>query len=84
MADQMPNPYRLVRYTTLGATEGIVAGWIMLLALKYLNITGLGTLINHSAQGQLALVMMLVFFGIRFGMVGIAWRLMVLLPDEPE
>lgn len=76
--------YRLVRYMLLGAAEGVVAGWVILLALKHLDVMGIGSLISTSSDGALALVMMLVFFGITFGMVGIAWRIMVLLPEEPE
>ena len=30
------------------------------------------------------MVLMLIWFGITFGMAGIAWRVMVLLPDEKE
>ena len=37
-----------------------------------------------SDQGALVLVVALGLFGITFGMLGIAWRLMVLLPEEPE
>lgn len=74
--------YRLFRYVALGAGEGVVAGWIILILLKYKNILGIGSLIDGSPQGGLALVMLLFFFGITFGMVGIAWRVMVLLPDE--
>ena len=76
------DPYRLFRYVALGAGEGIISGWIILILLKYQNILGIGTLIENSSQGGLALVMLLIFFGITFGMVGIAWRVMVLLPDE--
>ncbi|MEM9062574.1 MAG: hypothetical protein AAGD13_19110 [Pseudomonadota bacterium] len=78
------DPYRLMRYVGLGATEGIMAGWVILLILKHLDIARIGSLIANSENGALAFVMMLVFFGITFGMVGLAWRVMVLLPDETD
>ncbi len=79
-----PDPYRLVKYVALGAGEGVFAGWVVLMIIVKLNLMGLGGLLDRSADGALALVMLLGFFGITFGMVGIAWRVMVLLPDEPD
>ena len=79
-----PDPYRLVKYVALGAGEGVFAGWTILMAIVELDLMGLGSLIDRSADGALAFVMLLGFFGITFGMVGIAWRVMVLLPDEPD
>jgi hypothetical protein len=79
-----PDRYRLVRYVALGAGEGVFAGWAILMTVVKLDLMGLGGLIDRSADGALALVMLLGFFGITFGMVGIAWRVMVLLPDEPD
>ena len=84
MAGPRRDPYRLMRYTLLGACEGIVAGWITLLLFKHLDIGRIGSLIDGSDQGALVLVVALGLFGITFGMLGIAWRLMVLLPEEPE
>lgn len=78
------DPYRLVKYVALGALDGVAAGWVFLLALMHLDIGRIGTLIHGSDAGATMLVLALVFFGITFGMVGIAWRVMVLLPDEPE
>lgn len=84
MKDGKNDPYRLCRYVALGAGEGVVAGWIVLMAVIKLNLMGLDDLIDGSADGPLALVMLLGFFGATFGMVGIAWRVMVLLPDEKD
>lgn len=78
------DPYRLVKYVALGAGEGVFSGWIVLMLVVKLNLLGLGGLLDRSADGGLAMVMLLGFFGITFGMVGIAWRVMVLLPDEPD
>ena len=76
------DPYRLTKYVARGAGEGVAAGWVTLLILKWLDIGGIGSLIANSSDGSLALLMLLGFFGITFGMVGIAWRVMVMLPDE--
>jgi len=84
MTRPTPDPYRLFRYVALGAGEGVVAGWVLLLIMIRLDLTGLGGLIHRAADGALALVMLLAFFAITFGMVGIAWRVMVLLPDEED
>jgi hypothetical protein len=78
------DPYRLVKYVALGAGEGVFAGWLFLMIVLKANIMGLDDLIDGSADGPVALVMLLWFFGVTFGMVGIAWRVMVLLPDEKD
>ena len=74
------DPYRLVKYVARGALEGVLAGWVTLLIMKYLDIAGLQHLIHDHPDGPLAFVMLLIFFG----MIGIAWRVMVLLPDEKD
>ena len=82
------DPYRPVKYLALGGGDGVVAGWIILLILMKLDAVGLGVglgdLIDRSADGPLALILLLWLFGITFGMVGIVWRVMVLLPDEKD
>ena len=82
MTRKRHDPYRLFRYVSLGAGEGVISGWIILMLLKYQNILGIGSLIQNSSQSGRGFFMLLFFFGITFGMVGIAWRVMVLLPDE--
>ena len=78
------DPYRLMKYVARGAGEGIAAGWVTLLILKYLNIGRIGDLLTNTADGPLMFILALVMFGITFGMVGIAWRVMVLLPKEDD
>jgi len=82
MSRERPDPYRVFRYVALGAAEGIAAGWTALLILLRLDIGGMGRLIETSQNGVTALLMLLGFFAITFGMLGIAWRVMILLPDE--
>ena len=78
------DPYRLVKYVALGAGEGVFAGWLLLMIVVKLDLMGLGRLLDSSNDGALAMVMLLMFFGATFGMVGVAWRVMVLLPDERD
>lgn len=76
------DPWWLVKYVALAAAEGVAAGWAFLLILLWTDIGGLGTLVHGAAQGATALVILAVSFGVTFAFVGIAWRVMVLLPDD--
>lgn len=77
------DPNRLIRYVLISALDGVAAGWTFLLALLWLDIGGLGALVHGAADGgRLALLILLMSFGVTFGFVGIAWRVMVMLPDE--
>jgi hypothetical protein len=78
------DPYWLLKYVAVSAGDGIAAGWIFLLSLLYLDIGGLGSLVHGSESGPTALVIMLMSFAVTFGFVGIAWRVMVMLPDKDE
>lgn len=80
--DPEHDPYRLVKYVAVSAGDGIAAGWTCLLAMLWLDIGGLGTLVHGSEDGMVALVILLMSFGVTFGFVGIAWRVMVMLPNE--
>lgn len=82
MPDPQHDPYKLMRYVAISAGDGIAAGWTFLLALLWLDIGGLGTLVHNSASGPMAVVIMAMSFAVTFGFVGIAWRVMVLLPDQ--
>ena len=83
MAKEPPeDPYWLVKYVAVSAGDGIAAGWTFLLALLWLDIGGLGSLVHGSASGVTALIIMLMSFAVTFGFVGIAWRVMVMLPDD--
>lgn len=78
------DPYRLLKYVALGAGEGVFAGCLFVMILVKLDVGGMGQLIDRSTDGALALVMLLVSFSLTFAMIGIAWRVMVLLPDEKD
>lgn len=76
------DPYRLMKYVAVAAGDGIAAGWTCVLALLWLDVAGLGTLVHGPGGGLTPLIVLLVSFGVTFGFVGIAWRVMVMLPDE--
>ena len=76
------DPYWLVKYVAVSAADGVAAGWVFLLILLTMDIGGLGTLVHGAAQGATALFILLASFAVTFGFVGIAWRVMVMLPDE--
>jgi len=85
MAPKPPeDPYWLMKYVAVSAADGIAAGWTFLLALLWLDIGELGTLVHNSASGATALIIMLMSFAVTFGFVGIAWRVMVMLPHDGE
>ncbi|MEO1492247.1 MAG: hypothetical protein AAFV19_08870 [Pseudomonadota bacterium] len=73
---------RLPVYMAIGALEGAMAGWVVLGLLMALDVQGIATLIRGTDAGFLMFQLAVVMFAITFGMLGIAWRVMVLLPDE--
>ncbi|GMG82551.1 hypothetical protein LNKW23_17640 [Paralimibaculum aggregatum] len=78
------DPNRLIRYVGLAALEGVIAGWIFLMVLLRMDIGGLGSLVEGSADAAMALVILLMSFGVTFGFVGIAWKVMVMLPGQAD
>ncbi|MEM0990900.1 MAG: hypothetical protein AAGK00_18690 [Pseudomonadota bacterium] len=78
------HPYFLPLYMAIGALEGVIVGWLTYDILVLLDFGGIGSLMLRVSEGSLAFWLGAVFFGITFGMLGIAWRIMVLLPDEDE
>ena len=77
-----PHEWFLPIYVLIGALEGAIAGWVFLGMILWFDIMGLGGLIDRVDAGFLMFQLAVVFFAVTFGMVGIAWRVMVLLPDE--
>lgn len=84
MHDRKDDPYRLMKFVAVGAGDGIAFGWIMMLVMKWMDVAGIGSLIETSSSGALAMVLMLIWFGITFGMVGIGYRVMVVLPTMDD
>ena len=74
--------YHAIYYLAIGALEGVLAGWWVLGLLMALDFQGIGTLIKTVEAGQTMFLLAVLMFGVTFGMAGIAWRIMVLLPYD--
>ena len=74
----------LVKYVLISAADGVAAGWTLVLILLWFDIGGLGALVHRSSSsdGVIALVVLLLSFGVTFSLAGIGWRVMVLLPEH--
>ncbi|MGF1553631.1 MAG: hypothetical protein ACFBWO_14215 [Paracoccaceae bacterium] len=77
-----PPPGRLLRLVAIGAGDGIAAGWLLLLIAVEMDVRGFGTLFKTAEAGPLALAITALMTAVTAGMLGIAWRVMVLLPDH--
>ncbi|MEO0763513.1 MAG: hypothetical protein AAFZ09_17190 [Pseudomonadota bacterium] len=82
MGGQKEDPYRLVKFVAVAAGDGIAAGWIVLLLMVELDLQGLGSLVKGVSGGGVALAALAGAFAVTFGMIGIAWRVMVVLPEH--
>ncbi|WP_339949851.1 hypothetical protein [uncultured Albimonas sp.] len=78
------DPCRLAKFVALHAATGIVAGWVCLLILLWLDIGGLGSLIERAERSEMATVLLAIGFGTSFGFVGIAWGVLAVLPHEKD
>ena len=78
------DPYRLIRFVAVSAGDGVAAGWTLLLLFVELDVQGLGTLVKDNPDGPLAMAMLAFVFAITFSMVGVAWRVMVILPNHDD
>ncbi|MEL6775117.1 MAG: hypothetical protein AAFP23_10150 [Pseudomonadota bacterium] len=76
------DPNRLVRYVAVAAGDGITAGWVLLLVAVEMDVQGFGTLMKTAEVGGLALAVSAGLTAVTFGMLGIAWRVMAILPHE--
>ncbi|MEM0923798.1 MAG: hypothetical protein AAGF44_11190 [Pseudomonadota bacterium] len=83
-SEKNKDPYRLMKYVATGAIDGVLAGWAFVAILLALDVMGLRSMALNVASAPLAFLMLFIFTGITFGMLGIAWRVMVLLPGEEE
>jgi len=82
MPDKQYDPWWLVKYVLISAADGVAAGWTFLLILLNTGIGPLGHLVHGSDDGVIALLILLISFGITFSLIGIGWRVMVLLPRD--
>ena len=75
------DPLKLIRFVGRHALNGAVAGWVIMLALMQLDIGGLGTLVREAESRELITAMMAFSFGLTFALVGLAWGVLVILPE---
>lgn len=75
------DPARLMRFVFRHAANGIAAGWTALLALLWLDVGGIGTLVHNSPSRELVTAMMAGGFALTFGFLGMAWGVLVVLPN---
>lgn len=78
------DPTRLIRFLLHHTANGVAAGWTAMLALIWLDVGGLGTLLQGSAVRELATAMMAGGFALIFGFVGMAWGVLVILPESGD
>lgn len=78
------DPHRLVKYVATGAIDGVLAGWVFVACLLALDLNGIWTRAASDPEGPLFVFVLFALTGISFGMLGIAWRVMVLLPGEKD
>ncbi|MEL6267185.1 MAG: hypothetical protein AAFR52_16315 [Pseudomonadota bacterium] len=76
------DPLWLLRTLAIGAGDGIAAGWTVLLIAVEMDVNGIGTLLKTGDGGALGFLVLALLSAVTFGMLGIAWRVMVILPDE--
>ncbi len=67
----MPHIPKLLRFMAVHTAGGVLAGWLVLLALLKLDTFGLNTLIQNSQFQVLVLVMLFWMFAVTFGAVGV-------------
>lgn len=81
MAQKTHDPNKLARFVLRHAVNGVAAGWTFLLALLWLDIGEVGSLVRAAEERELITAMMAGAFGITFGFVGLAWGVLVVLPE---
>lgn len=75
--------WRLLRFLARHCATGIVAGWSLLLGLKWTDVGRIGTLIESSDAGWIAFAMLAAAFGLTGGAVGMGVAVMALGRRDP-
>lgn len=81
MAEQKPPS--LIRFLLVSMCEGIAVGWSLLLAILWMDIGKVGSMIDASSLGAMAVVMLAIVFAITFGSVGMGIAIFMDRGDEP-
>lgn len=74
----------MLRHLLRQAALGVVVGWVLVVALLCADIGSLGTLIDSSPDGNVALALLLAGFSVTFGGLAMATGIFLLPPDEPN
>lgn len=78
-----PKQPSLIRFLLTSMCEGIAVGWSLLLLILWTDISGIGSMINASSLGGMAVVMLAVVFAITFGSVGMGIAIFMERGDGP-
>lgn len=70
----------ILRHGLIGVGLAVVFVGLLLV----FDVAGLWHLVTHTAEGPIALVMLVVFFAITFGAVQIGYRIMMLGEDDDD
>jgi hypothetical protein len=66
------------------ALIGFVLALVFVAMLLAFDVAGLWHLVTHTAEGPIAVVMLVVFFTITFGAVQIGYQIMMLGEDDDD
>lgn len=75
---QQPVDWRLTRFLARHCATGIAASWTLLLGLLWTDVGQLGTLLDRSSSGWLALIVLAASFGLTGGAVAMAVAVMTI------
>ena len=70
----------ILRHALIGFALAVVFVGLLLV----FDVAGLWHLVTHTAEGPIALVMLVVFFAITFGAVQIGYQIMMLGDDDDD
>jgi len=60
------------RFLIARAADGVAAGWATLLGLVWTDVGRIGSLMDRSDQGELAMAVLAMVFAVTFGPIGVA------------
>lgn len=76
-------PNSLLRFLFTSMCDGIAVGWSLLLMILWTDIGNVGSMVDASSVGGMAVVMLAVVFAITFGSVGMGVAIFMQRGDGP-
>lgn len=73
-----------IKFILRHAAYGVVIALVFVGMLMAFDVAGLRHLVTHTAEGPIALVMLIVFCSITFGSAQIGYRIMTLDKDDDD